>query len=104
MITYFDYDKDCKELIINATKDGVDKTYRIRENYFLSTDVTYSISVELDSSNIEYIRRDSLYVASMLDELREIDNVDVILAILNMYLRGVSIEDTNTKIMEIIKA
>lgn len=92
MITYFDYDKDCKEIVINANKDWVDKTYRIRENYFLSTDVTYSISFELDSSNldssnIEYIRRDSLYVASMLDELREVDNVDVIIAILNMYLR-----------------
>ena len=87
MITYFDYDKDCKELVINANKDWVNKTYRIRENYFLSTDVTYSISFELDSSNIEYIRRDSLYVASMLDELREVDNVDVIIAILNMYLR-----------------
>ena len=40
----------------------------------------------------------------LLIVLKEFFNVDVIIAILNMYLRGVNIENTKTKIMEIIKA
>ena len=90
------------EFIIKVETKEFNKIYLIGKDIFISKS-TNDEDWELDAMDISDMIHDGVRVASLVDELKELNNTYVVAHIVDMYLRGYSLKKTRDLILKEIE-